>query len=371
MTEEMQHLRIFALGGNQVSPSGRTDPHTGKPIIPDVAAQWRHTAETCECLADIIRQHPLDWYVLTHGNGPQVGNILLRAELAKGAIHSLPLDVAVADTQGAMGYMLAQLRNSLAIHGLERVVAETVMQVLVDRDDPDFQDPTKFIGPPYSYEDAHAYARTSGWLVKPYKMDDQGNEIWRRVVPSPVPLDIVELDVVETNLRAGMIPIGIGGGGMPVVEVVPAVEDGEEIYRCNYGITLRRPYRKEVPPARIYRGVEAVIDKDLASSLLGVMLIERARARGEELHASLTIFTDVDGAKLDYQQPSQRDLRVLALSEARALYDAGRFPPGSMGPKVLALIRFLEGGGDEGYITRVEDLGQTLQGKRGTSILPD
>lgn len=191
------------------------------------------------------------------------------------------------------------------------------------------------------------------------------------MVPSPVPLEIVELDVVETNIRAGMIPIGIGGGGMPVVRVDPERVGDEELYRCNYGTVLRRPYDEAATPARIYRGVEAVIDKDLASSLLGIRLIERAKARGEEIHASLTIFTDVDGAKLNYQQPDEQDLRVLSLSETKALYDTGAFPPGSMGPKIKAMINFLEEGGDEGYITRVEDLAETLLGKKGTSFFPD
>lgn len=363
-------LRIFAFGGNEVSPVGITDKKTGKTIIPDIAMQWQRTAQTCRLVADIIEKHPEDLYILTHGNGPQVGNVLLRAEYARSILHSLPLDVCGADTQGAMGYMLAMLSNELKMRGINRVVAATVTQVVVDKNDPDFSNPSKYIGPSYSKEEAEDRRKKEGWNVKLYKKGDDGSEIWRRVVPSPAPRDIVEIDVVESNLRTGIIPISVGGGGIPVVEVEPGVEDSNEVYPANYGIKFSRRTAPGAPRAKIYSGVEAVIDKDLASALLGNMLYKKAKARGEDLDVSLTIFTGEDGAKLNYQKPDQVDLRRLTLSEAEELYNRKPcpFPAGSMGPKMKAVIEFLKGGGRAAYITKTELFEQTLAGKAGTTV---
>jgi carbamate kinase len=367
-----RQLRIFSLGGNEVSPVDLKDPKTGKAIIPDIGLQWQRTADTCKMIASIIEEHPNDLYVITHGNGPQVGNILLRAEYARPILHPLPLDICGADTQGAMGYMLGQLSHELQMRGLKKIVAETVTQVVVNKKDPDFQNPSKYIGSTMTKEEALARAEKDCWSVKCYGKDKEGKEIWRRVVPSPKPISIVEIDAIEAQLLAGMIPVSVGGGGIPVSQVEPRVENGNEVYECNYGIKFQRPQKPGQKPAEVYTGVEAVIDKDLASALLGKMLIDRAKARGEELEVSLTIFTAEDGAKLNYQKPDQVDLRKLTLNEAREL--ASRkppvFPAGSMGPKMDACIKFLESGGKVAYITKTALFEKTLAGKAGTTLVP-
>jgi carbamate kinase len=261
-----------------------------------------------------------------------------------------------------MGYMIAQiLENQLKTKGIDKQVIGIVTQVVVGKDDPGFQNPTKFIGPSYTKEEAMDRAQKDGWVVKLYKKDEIGNEIWRKVVPSPVPLDIVEIDIVEAALERGMIPITVGGGGIPVVEVKPD-EDG--VYHTNYGITF-----KDGKDMKIYSGVEAVIDKDLASALLGTMLIKRARERGEEVDVTLTIFTGEDGAKLHYQKLDQIDLRHLTLEEAKKYYSEGHFPAGSMGPKILAITKFLEGGGKKAYISLTSKYLETIEGKAGTTIV--
>ncbi|OFZ18702.1 MAG: hypothetical protein A2X94_14445 [Bdellovibrionales bacterium GWB1_55_8] len=366
-----KNLRIFSLGGNEVSPMGLKDPKTGRSINPDIDLQWQRTIETCRMIANIIEKHPDDLYVLTHGNGPQVGNILLRAEYARPILFPLPLDICGADTQGAMGYMLAQLANELRLRGIDKVVAETVTQTLVNADDPDFKNPSKYIGSQYSRQEAQERREKDGWRTKLYGTDSEGNEIWRRVVPSPDPIDIIELPIVENQILAGMIPITVGGGGIPIVEVKPEIKDGQEIYHCSHGVTFDRPLKPGQKPARIYSGVEAVIDKDLASALLGVKLIERARARGQELEVTLSIFTAEDGAKYHYKKPDQRDLRRLTLKEAKELYEKSPedFPAGSMGPKMKAILRFLEGGGRTAYITKTSLYEKTLAGEAGTTVV--
>ena len=356
-----KQIRIFAFGGNEVSPVGLTDEN-GKPIIPDIAMQWKRTAETCKNISQIIEAFPNDSYVLTHGNGPQVGNVLLRSEYSRPILPPIPLDVCGSDTQGSMGYMIAQiLGNELRAKRISKPVVGIVTQVVVDKDDPGFKNPTKFIGPSYTKEEAMERAQKDGWAVKLYKKDEKGNEIWRKVVPSPEPLDIVEFDLIESAIEQGMIPITVGGGGIPVIKVEPG-EDGT--FKCNYGITY-----KDGKDAAIYSGVEAVIDKDLASALLGAMLIKRAKEKGEDVDVTLTIFTGEDGAKLNYQKPNQVDLRHLTLEEAKKYYNEGHFPPGSMGPKILAIIKFLEAGGKRAYISLTSKYLETLEGKAGTTIV--
>lgn len=356
-----KHIRIFAFGGNEVSPVGLTD-EKGKPIIPDIAMQWKRTSETCKHIVRIMKQFPDDIYVITHGNGPQVGNVFLRSEYSRPILPPLPLDVCGSDTQGSMGYMIAQiLGNELRANGINKTVVGIVTQVVVDKNDPGFQNPTKYIGPSYSREEAEERMKKDGWAMKLYKKDDKGNEIWRKVVPSPEPLDIVEIDAIEAAIEKGFIPITVGGGGIPVVEVEPD-EKGE--FKCNYEIVFRNG-----KGTKIYNGVEAVIDKDLATSLLGRMLIQRAKERGEDVDVTFTIFTGEDGAKLYYQTPQQVDLRRLTLEEAKKYYNEGHFPPGSMGPKILAIIKFLEGGGKIAYISLTEKYLETLEGKAGTTIV--
>ena len=365
----MKQIRIFAFGGNEVSPVGLKDKD-GKTINPDIAMQWQRTAETGKLVADIFQAHPEDRYVMTHGNGPQVGNVLQRAEMCRPQLPPLPLDVCVADTQGAMSFMLAQLNNELNIRGIDNIVAGIVTQVVVNKDDPDFKSPSKYIGQSYNAEEAKQ--RTAeGWTMKLYKKDASGNEIWRRVVPSPVPVDIVEIDAIEAMLDKGIVPITVGGGGIPVREVTPEVKDGKEIYTTNYGVKFTKPHKGE-KPLKMYTGVEAVIDKDLASALLGCMLMKRAKARGEEVEVSLTIFTGEDGAKLNYQKPDEKALRVIKVSELEAIYNQvpPPFPAGSMGPKIKAVIEFVKGGGSVAYIAKTELFEETLAGKAGTTVLP-
>lgn len=365
----MKRIRIFAFGGNEVAPVGMKDKD-GKTINPDIAMQWQRTAETGKLVADIFEKHPEDRYVITHGNGPQVGNILQRAEMCRPGMFPLPLDVCVADTQGAMSFMMAQLNNELNIRGIDNILAGIVTQVVVNKDDPDFKDPTKYVGQSYSAEEAKQ-RQAEGWVMKIYKKDDKGNEIWRRVVPSPAPVDIVEIDAIEALLDKGIVPITVGGGGIPVREVPVEVKDGVETYTTNYGVKFSRP-RKDGKPLKMYTGVEAVIDKDLASALLGCMLMKRAKARGEEVEVSLTIFTGEDGAKLNYQKPDEKALRVIKASELEAIYSQvpPPFPAGSMGPKIKAAIEFVKNGGSVAYIAKTELFEKTLKGEAGTTILP-
>ena len=358
----MKQLRIFAFGGNEVSPTGERDPKTGKAVVADIAMQWRRTAETCRFIAGIVERHQGDLFILTHGNGPQVGNILLRSEYSRPILHGVPLDVCGADTQGAMAYILAQLNNELSVRGIAKKVCGIVTQIEVDSEDPDFKTPSKYIGPAYSKEEAVARRDNDGWQVKLYKKDSAGSEVWRRVVASPVPKKVLEIEAVEAALKAGLIPIAAGGGGIPVVRVKP---DSAGAYGCNYGVSFRGPASAEV-----YTGVEAVIDKDLASALLGASLLSRAKARGEKLEASLTIFTGEDGAKLNYQTPQQVDLRKLTVGQADELLSRNPcpFPAGSMGPKIKAAVAFVKAGGTSACITKTELFEAALKGEAGTTI---
>ncbi|MGC8867073.1 MAG: carbamate kinase [Elusimicrobiales bacterium] len=364
-------IRIFALGGNEVSPVGLKDKD-GKPLNPDIPMQWRRTAKTLKNIADIFEKHPQDYYVITHGNGPQVGNVLLSSEYTRKFLFPIPLDVCVADTQGSMAYMIAQLNNELNIRGIDNIVSGIVTQVVVDPNDPDFKNPSKYIGPSYTRQEAQERMEKDGWVMKVYKRDESGNEMWRRVVPSPKPIDIVEIDTIEALIEKGIIPITVGGGGIPVKEVVPEIKDGFEIYRCSYGIEYKRPYKADQKFLKMYSGVEAVIDKDLASALLGSLLIKRAKARGQHLDVMLTIFTGEDGIKIDYQKPTQKDIRVIRVSELEEIYNSmpDQFPAGSMGPKIKACIEFMKNGGTKAFITKTELFEQTLEGKAGTTIIP-
>ncbi|MCH2284541.1 MAG: carbamate kinase [SAR324 cluster bacterium] len=380
-------LIIFALGGNEISPV-EIDPSTGKLINQDLPRQWKRTAETCEKIADFIKENQDCYYVVTHGNGPQIGNILLRSEYSSNHLHKIPLDVCGADSQGALGYMLAQLSNSLQVRGLGIHTAEIITQVIVDAEDPAFQNPSKFIGPPLTKEEASSLMNeTPDYCAKFYKNADNpenpklisssaasGNtqdqlEIWRRVVPSPVPKGIVEIDMIEACYLSGNIPISVGGGGIPVVKVMPEQNEDSETYKCNYGISYNRRVTEDKKPAAIFKGVEGVVDKDLASSLLARILLERAQKRSQNLEVELVILTNVDAVKINYQQPNEKSLSELTLKETSELYESGMFPDGSMGPKIKAMIDFLEFGGKRSYITKVDLLQQTIRGEAGTRFI--
>lgn len=312
----MAKVAVVAIGGNSLIKD--KDHQT----VPD---QFAATRETCIHIADMIDR---GWeVVITHGNGPQVGFILMRSELASRVLHTVPLDSCGADTQGALGYMIQQtLGNEFEKRGIQKPIVTVVTQVVVDKDDSAFENPSKPIGPFYDEARAKRYRDEEGWRI----MEDAGRG-WRRVVPSPIPMRIVEQEAIKALIGLGFVVIGVGGGGIPVVE-----EDGS------------------------LRGVEAVIDKDYASGLL---------ATGIKADLFL-ISTAVEKVALNYGKPNQIDLARMTLSEAKNYLQEGHFPPGSMGPKIKAVIKFLEEGGEEALITSPENLARALRGEMGTRITP-
>jgi len=307
---------LIAVGGNSLIRAGE------KGAIPEQLGNARRTA------AAVVRLIAGGWrVVVTHGNGPQVGAALLRSERAAGQVYGHPLDVCDATTQGEIGYLLQQsLHNELAAAGIDRPVATVLTQVVVAADDPAMQKPTKPIGPFYSREEAEERRARLGWAI----VEDAARG-YRRVVPSPEPLEIVEAEVVRDLLERGVLVVAVGGGGIPVV---------------------RREGRLE--------GLEAVIDKDRASALLAARLgVDR-----------FVISTDVDRVYLDYKQPGQRALARVTAAELDGHYRAGHFPPGNMGPKIESALRFLAGGGREVIITSFEHLEAAFAGAAGTHVVP-
>jgi carbamate kinase len=312
-----QRTAVVALGGNAISKPGAPDTITN---------QFSHTREALRGVIELVRR---DYrIVITHGNGPQAGNALLRVELARGKAPILPLGIVVADTEGGMGYMIEQcLQNVLLRAGFKRDVVSIVTQVVVDKDDPNLKNPTKFIGQFYTEKEAKRLAEESGSQAKA-----DGNRGWRRVVGSPIPLEIINRAAIKQLIASGTIVIAAGGGGVPV-------------YRENDGW---------------YEGVDAVVDKDRASAVL-------ARDVGAE---EFYILTDTDKVALNFGKPNQRNLDKLTVAEAKAFAAEGHFPPGSMGPKIEAAITFLESGGERVVICALEDLPLALDGKAGTLIVP-
>jgi len=312
----MGRIAVVAIGGNSLSREGQ---------VGNIPEQYDNSRETCRHIAALVdRGYDL---VVTHGNGPQVGNVLLRVEAAARSVYTLPLDICDSDTQGGIGYMLQQvLGNELRGRGVTRPVVTLVTQVVVDAADPAFQRPTKPIGPFYSAHDAEARMGAYGWSM----VEDAGRG-WRRVVPSPRPCEIVELDAIRHAVAAGIICIAVGGGGIPVVRT----------------------------PGGALEGCEAVIDKDRSSALL-------ARLLGAEL---FLISTGVPQVMLDYRKPTQRVLERLTAAEAREHLAAGQFPAGSMGPKIEAALDFLAGGRGEVIITSPEQIPLALDARSGTRIV--
>ncbi len=314
----MSKLAVVAIGGNSLI---KDEAHKS---VPD---QFAAVRETAVHIADMIAQ---GWnVVITHGNGPQVGFILLRSEYSRSVIHTVPLDSCGADTQGAIGYMIQQsLHNEFLRRGIQRQCVTVVTQVLVDRHDPAMQNPSKPIGSFYKEEEAKVKIAQEGWAM----VEDAGRG-WRRVVPSPQPREIIERDAIETLIKGGFIVVAVGGGGIPVVRD----EAGD------------------------LAGIEGVIDKDLASSLLAT-----------KLNADLLLIsTAVEKASLYYNKPNQQDLDTITLGEARRYFDEGHFAKGSMGPKVRAIINYLEQGGRAALITMPETIGRALNGQTGTWIMPN
>ncbi len=311
-----RRLAVVAVGGNALI----TDK--AHQSIPD---QYAAAAMTAHYVADMVEA---GWnVVLTHGNGPQVGFILRRSELSIKEVTPVPMDYAGADIQGAIGYMFDRaFRNEFRRRGRATRPIAVVTQTLVDRNDPAFANPTKPIGSHFDETTARRIAAEQGWTVR----EDAGRG-WRRVVPSPRPKAIVELDEIRFLANAGYLVIACGGGGIPVIEE----ESGD------------------------LAGVEAVIDKDFASSLL-------ARDLGADL---LLVSTGVEKVAIDFNTPKQKWLDRMTLDEARGYSAADQFDKGSMGPKISAIIEYLDGGGREGLITNPENIGRALAGETGTRIL--
>jgi carbamate kinase len=308
----MQRTALIAIGGNALIQAAERAT---------VAVERAHVAETCRAIADIAAD---GWrVVLTHGNGPQVGAALRRSERAAADTYPLPLDVCVASTQGEIGFLLQQaLGEALGARGVARPVATVLTQVVVAADDPAFAHPSKPIGAFYAPSETAA-RRALGWIM----VDEaQGG---RRVVASPEPLEIVEEPAIHTLLAAGVLVITLGGGGIPVI-------------RQGHRLT----------------GVEAVVDKDLASALLAVRLhVDR-----------LILATDVDRIYLAFGSPHARGLDEVTIEDLRRYAAAGHFPPGTMGPKVEAALRFAEQGGGEAIVTSYDHLRAALVGRAGTRV---
>ncbi|MBI4279245.1 MAG: carbamate kinase [Armatimonadetes bacterium] len=311
----MGRMAVVAIGGNSLIKDDAD---------PSVAAEIEALTETAAHLGALVAQ---GWdVVITHGNGPQVGFNLLRSEMAARVAPVLPLDVLGAQTQGSLGYMIQQvLGNELRRRNMDRPVVSVVTQVVVDATDPAFDAPSKPIGHFYRQAEAEWHTRNRGWTLRA----DAGRG-WRRVAASPRPLEILEHEAIRALVRAGFVVVAAGGGGIPVV----------------------RDARGHL------RGVEAVIDKDLASSLL-------ARRIGADL---LLFSTAVERVALWYGTPRQRDLEEMRAAEGRRYLAEGHFPPGSMGPKIEGALDFVESTGGETIITAPEHIERALRGETGTRI---
>jgi carbamate kinase len=320
MSEKTRKVAVVAIGGNSLI---KDEKHKS------VEDQYQAAKETTYHIADMIEQ---GWDVaIGHGNGPQVGFILRRSEIAAKVegMHEIPLDVCGADSQGAIGYALQQtLQNELFKRGIKKPVATVVTQVLVDKNDPAFKNPSKPIGGFMDEAEAKRREKELGWSV----VEDSGRG-WRRVVASPLPKEVVELESVETLIKAGTVVVTVGGGGIPVIDK----GEGE------------------------YAGTAAVIDKDFASSLL-------ARLIKADL---LLISTAVEKVALNFGKPDQKWIDRMTLAEAKHyLAEGTHFAKGSMAPKIQAIIWFLEAGGRQALITNPENIGRALKGETGTWILP-
>lgn len=318
MSEERK-VAVVAIGGNSLI---RDKDHQ------TVEDQYLAAKETAKHLVNMIEQ---GWDIaIGHGNGPQVGFILRRSEIAHRVegMHELPLDVCGSDSQGAIGYALQQnIQNELRKRGIDKIAATVITQVRVDPNDPAFQEPSKPIGSFMEEEDAQRRKEEDGWDV----VEDAGRG-WRRVVPSPLPQEIMELEAVKAMIKSGTITITVGGGGIPVIR------DGDEV-----------------------RGTAAVIDKDFASGMLA-----------NEINADLyLISTDVEKVALNFGKPDQEWVDQMTVAEAKTYLEEGtHFAKGSMEPKIKAIVHFLESGGKKAIVTNPENIGRALKGETGTHIVP-
>lgn len=312
-----REIDVIALGGNAIIPA------EGDGTIEE---QRTVTQETMKQVAALVKEGRK--VILTHGNGPIVGNIIERNDAVSDRIPPMPIDVCGADSQGGIGYMIQQiLGNQLGGMGIDREIVSLISQVRVDGSDDAFQNPTKPIGPFYSDREKDRIVKEKNWVMK----EDVEGRGFRRVVPSPTPLEIIEAGVISKLLEMDVIVIAVGGGGIPVV-------------RDNHTL----------------RGVEAVIDKDRAASVLA-----------ENIGADrLIILTNVDYVYADYGRESQKALKNISAGELRKRYSNYEFPAGSMGPKVRAALDFIEGGGKSAVIANVTDLLKACRSEKGTTIYP-
>lgn len=306
---------LVALGGNAILKSGKEGT---------AESQFREVEKTCRHLAKLVR----DGYklIITHGNGPQVGEILLKNELAEDVLFPMPLDVCGAQSQGMIGYMLQQsMWNEMKKIGLDVPIVSLVTQTVVDGKDEAFENPRKPIGSFYSVSEVDAVRKKKGWRM----VEDSGRG-YRRVVSSPKPVEIVEREAIKRLFESEVVVIAAGGGGVPTV----VEEDGS------------------------LKGVEAVIDKDLASQMLASYVQADI----------LLMLTDVDQVFLNYGKPDQVAVDKMSVVEARQFLGKGHFAPGSMGPKVEAAVRFVEVGGEKAIVASLEDALKALDGVAGTTI---
>ncbi|MFO7810192.1 MAG: carbamate kinase [Candidatus Delongbacteria bacterium] len=306
---------VIAIGGNSLTPTDHKNW---------IGSQFRNTRTSIESLIGLVRKNYS--LAITHGNGPQVGIALRRVEQTRDRMPDIPLGILVADTEGSMGYMIEQsLQNKLNENGISKPVTTVLTQVVVNKNDPALLDPTKYIGNFYSEKEAKELAAANGWIVK--KDSDRG---WRRVVGSPKPSDIVNKKIIKQLLDQDSIVIAAGGGGIPV---------------C-------------LDEKGMLEGVDAVIDKDMASALLGNLV------GADELY----IMTAVNKVALNFGGPDQKDLDHITMKEADKYLNEGHFPYGSMGPKIKSAIVFLKNGGKRVIITAIDRLADAIEGKDGTSI---
>lgn len=315
--ENIPQRLIVAIGGNATHPEDITGTSEEQVLV---------AAQTADALLGLMQK--VETLVITHGNGPVVGKIMMRQMLTMDRIPPMSMDICVAHSQGGIGYLLMQaMENALRKAGSDRHVAALLTQVEVDPDDPAFHNPTKFVGPFFSESEAGRIEKELGWMMR----EDSGRG-WRHIVPSPKPKHICDISLIDDISRRGSVVIAGGGGGVPVVRD----ENG------------------------LRKGVAAVIDKDLTSALLGNVL-------GLD---ELLIVTAVERVAINYGKPDQKDLAEIRLADLKKLHAEGHFPAGSMGPKIDAAIRFIEGGGKRAIIGHMKNAIPALLGESGTHVIP-
>ena len=314
----MNKTAIIALGGNALSQ---------KKQAGTIAEQFNNTRHSFEQIMEFLRR---DYNIcLTHGNGPQVGDELLRMDLTRETVPPLPLGVCVAGTQGTMGYMIQQtFQNALRAENIDKEVVTLVTQVIINPEDPSLKNPSKFVGKRYSEEEARALSKELGWDIKEQELGQ-----WRRVVPSPDPEFVMHGLSIRTLVESGIIVIAAGGGGIPVYNT-----DDQKL-----------------------KGIDAVVDKDLSAAKLGRVI------RAQEYY----IITDVDQVYRDYNTPQQSPINQMTDTEAKQLQEEGHFQQGSMWPKIRSAIHFLKHHGEKTIITDIANIKKAIDGNAGTTIIKD